>query len=40
VGYLAGHFEAYVGWDAVWLGARNQQAEYLGGPLIGVRAYY
>jgi hypothetical protein len=29
-GYLAGHFEAYLGWDAVWLGARGQ-GEYLGG---------
>jgi hypothetical protein len=39
-GYLAGPFEAYLGWDAVWLGARNRPAVYLGGPVVGVRAYY
>jgi len=39
-GYLAGPIEVYAGWDAVWLGAPRQEAQYLGGPVLGVRAYF
>jgi hypothetical protein len=40
VGYLFGSIEAYAGWDGIWLGEPNQQAEFLGGPVLGARAYF
>jgi hypothetical protein len=40
VGYVVGVVEVYAGWDAVWLGAPQTQAEYLGGLVLGERAYF
>jgi hypothetical protein len=40
LGYLLGPIEAYAGWDGIWLGAPNQQAESLGGPVLGARVYF
>jgi hypothetical protein len=39
-GYVFGPLEPYVGWDAVWLGAPRQRTASLGGPVLGVRAYF
>jgi hypothetical protein len=40
VGYLIGPVEAYAGWDAVWLRSTSPQTEFLGGPVLGARAYF
>jgi hypothetical protein len=39
VGFVLGFGEIFAGYDAVWIGGAGPTA-YLGGPLVGVRAYF
>jgi hypothetical protein len=39
-GYVVGLAELYAGWDGLWVGAPRQRTEFLGGPVLGARAYF
>jgi hypothetical protein len=39
VGFMVGDIEPFAGYDAVWIGGAGPTA-YLGGPVLGARAYF